>query len=133
MVLRTSRGVSTDETLWTAAGDARISEVIERVLGRPGDDWSIDRLSGVAAMSRATFIRHFTRGTGMTVGAFLVQVRLMAASELLLTTDSTVAAISAEVGYRSESAFSRAFRLAIGVTPARFRRKSVRTSSIFNI
>jgi AraC-like DNA-binding protein len=133
MVLRTSRGPSTDETLWTAAGDARIAEVIERVLARPGADWSIDRLSGIAAMSRATFIRHFTRGTGMTVGVFLAQVRLMAASELLLTTDSTVAAIAAEVGYRSESAFSRAFRIAIGETPARFRRKSVRTSSIFNI
>ena len=73
-------------------------------------------------MSRATFIRRFGRSTGMTVGAFLTQARLMTAADLLQTTDSTVAAVAAQVGYQSESAFSRAFREATGPTPARFRR-----------
>lgn len=73
-------------------------------------------------MSRATFIRHFTHDTGMTVGEFLTHTRLMTAADLLTTTDDTVAAVAAQVGYRSESAFSRAFRLATGSTPARFRK-----------
>ncbi len=76
-------------------------------------------------MSRATFIRRFGRSTGMTVGAFLTQARLMTAAELLATTDSTVATIAAQVGYRSESAFSRSFREANGTTPGRFRRAAV--------
>jgi AraC family transcriptional activator of mtrCDE len=58
----------------------------------------------------------------MTVGAFLARARLMAAAELLNSTDATVATIAAQVGYRSESAFSRAFRAEVGTTPARFRR-----------
>jgi AraC family transcriptional activator of mtrCDE len=48
----------------------------------------------------------------------------MTAAELLLTTDAKVATVAAQVGYRSESAFSRSFRAAIGTTPARFRRAS---------
>ena len=38
-------------------------------------------------MSRATFIRHFTRGTGMSIGVFLTKVRMMIAAELLTDTD----------------------------------------------
>jgi AraC family transcriptional activator of mtrCDE len=56
------------------------------------------------------------------VGAFLVKTRLMAAADLLKSSDATVATIAAEVGYQSESAFSRAFRTEFGTTPARLRR-----------
>jgi AraC family transcriptional activator of mtrCDE len=122
MVLRTSRGAVTTATLWTAATDPHIAQAIEGVLDDPGADWSIERLSGMAAMSRATFLRRFSQNTGMTVGVFLTRTRLMAAAELLGSTDATVATIAGQVGYQSESAFSRAFRDEVGTTPARFRR-----------
>jgi AraC-like DNA-binding protein/mannose-6-phosphate isomerase-like protein (cupin superfamily) len=128
MVLRTSQGPATPAPLWTASSDRRIAAVIEQVIENPGAQWSIAELSRAAAMSRATFLRHFGRSTGMTVGAFLTQVRLMTAAELLLTTDSTVATIARNVGYRSESAFSRSFHRTTGVTPARFRHASDRHS-----
>lgn len=118
MVLRST----TTPALWTAAADPRIATAIEAILHDPGDAWSIERLSRVAAMSRATFLRHFGQQTGMTVGVFLARARVMAAAELLDTTDATVAAIALEVGYQSESAFSRAFRAEVGTTPARYRR-----------
>jgi AraC-like DNA-binding protein len=124
MVLRTSRGPATAARVWTAGEDERIAGVIERIMADPAADWSIMRLSREAAMSRATFIRRFGRSTGLTVGAFLTQVRLMTAAELLLGTDATVAAVAGQVGYRSESAFSHSFRRAVGTTPARFRRAS---------
>ena len=119
-------GSRTDDSpkraLWTAAHDERIRAVIDEVFRDPGADWPIASLARVAAMSRATFIRHFYHSTGMTVGAFLTHIRLMTAAELLADTELTVASVAAEVGYRSESAFSRAFRMATGSTPARFRR-----------
>jgi AraC family transcriptional activator of mtrCDE len=46
----------------------------------------------------------------------------MTAAELLHSTDATVATVAGQVGYQSESAFSRAFRAEVGTTPARFRR-----------
>jgi AraC-like DNA-binding protein len=124
MMLRTARGPATTTSLWTAVADEHIARAITRILQEPGADWPIERLCREAAMSRATFIRRFGRSTGMTIGSFLAQMRLMSASELLLTTDSTIAAVAAQVGYKSESAFGRAFRVATGESPARFRRAS---------
>jgi AraC-like DNA-binding protein len=124
MVLRKSNRPLTDTALWTAADEEWVRAVVDSVLREPGADWSVARLAHVAGMSRATFARHFPRRTGMTVGAFLAHIRLMVAADLLVDTGMTVAAVAVEVGYHSESAFSRAFRLATGSTPARFRRES---------
>lgn len=122
LVLRTSVGAGAHGRLWTAVGDAGVSDVIQRVLRSPGESWSIAGLSRESAMSRATFIRRFQAATGMTFGQFLVRARLMTAAELLASSDLTVSGIAAHVGYQSESAFTRAFRAEIGETPARFRR-----------
>jgi AraC family transcriptional activator of mtrCDE len=121
MALRTSPE-DHGETLWTAAGDGGIASAVEKIVSNPGGEWSIERLSRLSNMSRATFLRRFVRSTGVTVGVFLARTRMMAASNLLLTDTGTVADIAAQVGYSSESAFGRAFRAATGQTPARFRR-----------
>ncbi|WP_285644335.1 AraC family transcriptional regulator [Lentzea sp. NBRC 102530] len=84
--------------LWTATGDDVLGRVISGALEQPGEAWTIERLAAEASMSRATFLRHFSARTGTTVAR--------------------------EVGYRSESAFSQAFRAALGTSPARFRRES---------
>jgi AraC-like DNA-binding protein len=44
------------------------------------------------------------------------------ASNLLRTTAAAVAAVAADVGYESEAAFSRAFKRAVGIPPAAWRR-----------
>jgi AraC family transcriptional activator of mtrCDE len=130
MVLRSARSATTTSALWTATADPRIAKAIESVLATPGADWTIDRLSRTAAMPRATFLRHFGHETGMTVGVFLVRARVMAAAELLNSSDATVATIAGQVGYQSESAFSRAFRAEVGTTPARFRRHQQRRRQV---
>jgi AraC family transcriptional activator of mtrCDE len=128
MVLRsTSNRRLAGDALWTAVDDERLRTAIDAVLRDPGHDWTIADFARLASMSRATFIRHFTRGTGMTVGDFLTRIRMMTAAELLTGTDRPVGAVAAEVGYRSESAFGRAFRTAMATTPARFRRNATRS------
>jgi AraC family transcriptional activator of mtrCDE len=129
MVLRTTQG-STANNLWTAPADGRIGQAIEAVFDDPGADWTIERLSHVTSMSRATFQRTFIRETGETPGAFLMRARLMAAAELLRTSDAIVAEVSRRVGYRSESSFSRAFRTHVGSTPAKFRRDHSRVRPV---
>ena len=118
------------DVLWTAVTDEALRRMVDAVLRDPGHEWSIAELAGRAAMSRATFVRRFTRETGMTVGDFLTRVRTLTAADLLARTDWTVSAVAAAVGYRSESAFGRAFRLATGSTPARFRRALDRDQQI---
>jgi AraC family transcriptional activator of mtrCDE len=58
MILRTSRGATTDAALWTASTNTSITKVVERVLADPGGDWSIepsapDGRGGPAADERA--------------------------------------------------------------------------------
>jgi len=124
MVLRTATATGTvsEAVVWTAASDEDIAGVIEAIIREPGSDWSLARLAKMTQLSRATLIRRFARSTGMTVGSFIMYARLMAAAEFLTETNLTVSKIAASVGYQSESTFSRAFRLELGLTPARFRK-----------
>ncbi|WP_394621405.1 cupin domain-containing protein [Lentzea sp. JNUCC 0626] len=110
--------------LWTAMGDDVLGRVIAGVLEQPGEAWTIERLAAEAAMSRATFLRRFSARTGTTVATLLTAIRMMAAADLLTRTNHSVTRVAREVGYRSESAFSQAFRAALGTSPARFRRAS---------
>jgi AraC family transcriptional activator of mtrCDE len=109
---------------WTAIADPRIAATVEAVLREPGADWTLERLAATASMSRATFVRHFGRQTETPVAAFVTGLRMMVAADLLTDRDLTVATVAGRVGYRSESAFSRAFREATGSTPGRYRRET---------
>ncbi|BDZ48714.1 hypothetical protein GCM10025867_09550 [Frondihabitans sucicola] len=112
--------------LWTAVRDPDIARTVTDILDDPGSNWTLARASLNATTSRATFMRRFQRETGMTFGAFLVQARLSAAAVLLRgTSHGSVADVAAQVGYQSESAFSRAFRNVVGTTPGAFRREGV--------
>ncbi|MCU1661404.1 MAG: transcriptional regulator, AraC family [Pseudonocardia sp.] len=127
MVLRSTPNRRLEgDVLWTAVQNASLRNVVEAVLHQPGRGWTIAELAELAAMSRATFIRQFTRATGMSAGDFLTRIRMITAAELLRTTDQSVGSVAVSVGYRSESAFVKAFRLATSSTPARFRRNNAR-------
>jgi AraC family transcriptional regulator, activator of mtrCDE len=125
MVLRTSPEQRLSGDLpWTGVDDAAVRCVIDAVLRAPERDWSITAFATRAAMSRATFIRHFTRATGTTVGQFVTRLRMIIAADLLTTGHVSVSAVADAVGYRSASAFGRAFRSATSLSPARFRADS---------
>ncbi len=102
--------------------DARLARAAQAVLDAPGQDWSIEQLAALSAMSRATFMRWFSQLAGMTPGDFITTVRLARAATLLRQTQRGTGDIGMEVGYRSEAAFHKAFAKAMGATPAAFRR-----------
>jgi AraC family transcriptional activator of mtrCDE len=102
-------------------GDARLGKSVVAMMSSPAFGWTIDDLARHSAMSRATYARQFRERAGMTVGAFLTDIRMMLASDLLLRTRRTVADIAAEVGYESEAAFGKAYKARRGITPARYR------------
>lgn len=102
--------------------DARLGAAVNAIVAEPGRDWTIADLGSIAAMSRATFARHFRDEAGMTVGDFLTKLRMSIASKLLKKTNRSAADIGMEVGYQSEAAFGRTFQQAMGTTPGRYRR-----------
>ncbi|MDY7540022.1 AraC family transcriptional regulator [Undibacterium sp. 5I1] len=107
----------------TLLTDSRLSASIQALMIAPGHQWTIAELGARAAMSRATYARHFKAKAGMTVSEFLSHVRMATASALLLHTKRNAGDIGMEVGYQSEAAFGKAFRINTGFTPGRYRQQ----------
>jgi len=57
----------------------------------------------------------------LTPTQFITRARIAAASRMLLDTDQAISEIAYAVGFYDHSAFTRAFRLATGVSPTEFR------------
>ncbi|WP_175923062.1 cupin domain-containing protein [Burkholderia latens] len=108
---------------WLAlAADARLGPSVQAMLQAPARPWTVESLGAASAMSRATYARHFREKAGMSVGAFVAQIRMMHACALLQDTQRGQAEIGQAVGYQSEAAFGKAFRAVLGTTPGRWRR-----------
>ncbi len=74
-------------------------------------------------LSRRTFCSMFRRAMGTTFGQFGLRFRLAQAAHSLLSSDSTVAAISEQIGFEDVSHLSKAFAKHYGCTPTQYRRR----------
>ena len=103
--------------------DARARRVAERLAGDmdadPGGEPSIDAVCRLSGASRRTVERLFLEETGMTLGKWRQQFRLMKAMRLL-GAGARIAPTAFEAGYGTPSAFIAAFRKAFGATPAKY-------------
>lgn len=99
----------------------RLARVYATIHADPGVEHSLDALADVAAFSRFHFHRVFHAVTGETVAEAVRRVRLHRASVDLVHGDTPVAQIGQRYGYRDAAAFSRAFKVAYGKSPAVFR------------
>ena len=111
-------------------GDARMARATQAILTEPGRNWTLEQLAELSAMSRATFARRFSEVSAMTPGSLLLQVRMSRAADLLTRSRRSVADIGAAMGYQSEAAFSKAFKRAMALSPAAYRRSRVGDASI---
>ena len=97
--------------------DARIARAIKAIHESPRERWSIDALADVAGMSRSSFYERFTALVGQSPQRYSSEWRLALARELLGKGDARVGQVGLSVGYRSEAAFSRAYKALYGHSP----------------
>jgi AraC family transcriptional activator of mtrCDE len=71
--------------------------------------------------SRASLVPMFKKAVNLPPLEFLAQLRLDLARRKLAARSRPLARIAAEIGYQSESAFSRTFRRRFGVRPGEAR------------
>jgi AraC family transcriptional activator of mtrCDE len=109
--------------LLALAGHPRLAGALSAIFNAPGHSWTLPELAALCGMSRATFIRQFQQSLGRSAANLLTDVRMTAAANALLMTTTPIAVIGESVGYRSEAAFQRAFKLHLGATPALYRRQ----------
>jgi len=87
----------------------------------PARDWTVGDLARSVTVSRTVLLDRFQQLLGQPPIRYLTHWRLSLASGLLRTTGLGVAEVATRVGYRSEEAFSRAFKRALGMAPAHWR------------
>jgi AraC-like DNA-binding protein len=102
--------------------DPHIGRALALLHGQVSRDWTLPKLGREVGLSRSSLAERFAALVGQPPMQYLTQWRMQVAAGLLASGGSKVAAIAAQVGYDSESAFSRAFKKATGVPPAAWRR-----------
>lgn len=106
----------------------QIGRTVAAMLDDPARSWTLDELAACAHASRASLVRMFRKSTRQSPLAFLADLRLELARRKLSATALPVAKIADEVGYRSESAFSRAFHRRFGIRPGELRATASQSS-----
>lgn len=110
--------------LLALAGYPRLAPALDAMFHHPGHSWTLPLLAQKCNMSRATFVRLFQEKLGMSASDLLTDIRMTLSANELRTTAVSTGAIAEAVGYQSEAAFQRAFKLHMGMTPARWRKQA---------
>jgi AraC-like DNA-binding protein len=110
--------------------DTRIERALELLNADISRRWTVELLARAVGLSRPVFARQFLRILGLSPMRYLTRRRLQLAAALLLESDAALAEVAARVGYRSEFAFSRAFRKQFQVPPGVYRQRPPSTSIV---
>ncbi len=86
---------------------------------------SVEKLCGYIGLSATYFSTLFKRETGLSFVAYLTQVRMEKALQLLNTTEEKAYIISELVGYTEPNYFSYVFKKQYGVSPSKYRTNPV--------
>lgn len=106
-----------------ALRDPQIAAALTCIHVDPAHDWTTARLAYEAAMSRSAFAARFSHLVGEAPFAYLTGWRMQVASRLLDNPNISTVEVAMRVGYESDTAFSKAFKRARGMTPLQFRRR----------
>lgn len=110
-------------TGWLGAlQDHQIGRAIALIHREPARAWTVASLADELAMSRSAFAARFTALVDEPVMRYVTRWRMHLALSTLQDEGATVGELADRLGYRSEAAFSRAFKRMIGVPPGAVRR-----------
>jgi AraC-like DNA-binding protein len=115
--------LSPDRTGWLAGlGDRIVGAALNALHASPARAWTLEDLAHAANTSRSVLAERFQHLVGAAPMQYLTQWRMLLAANLLCRSNAPLARIAEDVGYRTDTAFSRAFRREYGSPPATWRR-----------
>lgn len=115
--------------LLTGLADRHLAQVLSAIHERPHEPWQLEDMARLACMSRARFTDHFRTVIGIPPGEYLTRWRITIAQSLLLR-GQPVKCVSAQAGYASPSAFTRAFTGIVGASPRHWLRDGAKARAL---
>ena len=91
------------------------------VLEHLDSDLSVDKLAQLSGLSLRHFSRLFRHAVGVSPAAFVQRVRVEEARRCIEDGSRRLKSVARRCGFADEQALRRAFRRALGVTPAEYR------------
>jgi AraC-like DNA-binding protein len=111
-------------TGWLAGvGDRIVGAALKALHQKPAHAWTLEELAREAGTSRSVLAERFQQLVGSSPMQYLTQWRMLLAANLLCRSNAPLARIAEDVGYQTDTAFSRAFRREFGAPPAAWRRQ----------
>ena len=89
------------------------------------DKISIPYLAGLENLSNSRYVTLFKNQTGKSPNEYIIELRLQFAKSLLDNTNLSIKQISQRVGYSDQYFFSRIFKKHLGISPQKYRERSL--------
>jgi AraC-like DNA-binding protein len=119
-------------TGWLAGvSDRIVGAALKSIHTSPAQTWTLEELARAAGTSRSVLAERFQQLVGSSPMQYLGQWRMLLATNLLCRSNAPLARIAEEVGYQTDTAFSRAFRREFGLPPAAWRRSHSPRAQVF--
>jgi AraC family transcriptional activator FtrA len=112
----------------TARSSGGLARALDWALSRLDRPLALDDLAREANMSVRTLARRFVQETGSTPHRWITHQRLLAAQRRLETSNESIDAVAAAVGFDTAMTLRHHFRRALGTTPTAYRRRFSLTS-----
>lgn len=106
----------------TAVTDFRVRKSIRLMSESLGTEIELDTIARESGLSRPHFYRLFRTQTGITPNLYLNTLIMEHALDSLVATETPIADISVDLGFSSQSAFTRFFAANVGLAPTEYRR-----------
>ncbi len=116
-----------EQTGWLAGlRDRPVARALALMHERPAHDWTLEELARECGTSRSVLSERFSHFVAQSPMGYLTRWRMALAANLLRNSSMSLCRVGEEVGYPTDTAFSRAFRREFGVPPATWRRRELR-------
>jgi AraC-like DNA-binding protein len=113
-------------TGWLAGvSDRIVGAALAAMHKTPAQQWTVEDLARAANTSRSVLAERFHDLVGSTPMQYLTQWRMLLAANMLCRGNLPLARIAEDVGYQTDTAFSRAFRREFGAPPATWRKNNL--------
>lgn len=108
---------------WASAStaDHALRPIVAYLVAHCHEELSVEGLARTFATNRTSLQARFKKGTGMSVGQYVIQLRVQIAALLLRDTSLTVAEIMERTGFNDPSHFARTFKRHTTRSPSDFR------------